>query len=226
MGGGGAPVHRLPCNAPIASLDIQHALQLEAGGLLALYTRWVALDSPNTVECPFEGCTALLSSTPSAPPDVHCSACGRGFCFHHGAAHLGASCAQFDAQHAQEEHASRVAQAKDGVKPCPGCHSPSFKFEGCNHMTCPRCPAHWCYSCGVRMNGGGWEEGPSVTQHFAGSQCRQFDLLLPPMQQLALEQGQPGQAQAQALAQAPPEAPPALQGGQLQRQRRAACAIA
>ena len=31
---------------------------------------------------------------------------------------------------------------------CPGCHCPTIKSEGCNHISC-RCGAHWCYKCGA-----------------------------------------------------------------------------
>jgi hypothetical protein len=35
----------------------------------------------------------------------------------------------------------------DGPK-CPKCFVPTFKNQGCNHITCP-CGAHWCYKCGA-----------------------------------------------------------------------------
>jgi hypothetical protein len=36
------------------------------------------------------------------------------------------------------------------VKECPGCHTPTQKSMGCDHMTCvvPRCGTHWCWTCG------------------------------------------------------------------------------
>lgn len=32
-------------------------------------------------------------------------------------------------------------------KTCPGCHTPTQKSGGCNHMACP-CGQHWCWECG------------------------------------------------------------------------------
>ena len=34
------------------------------------------------------------------------------------------------------------------IKYCPGCHVPSIKAGGCNHMTCTTCRTHWCFACG------------------------------------------------------------------------------
>ena len=31
---------------------------------------------------------------------------------------------------------------------CGRCQAPTYKIEGCNHMSCPRCEADWCYLCG------------------------------------------------------------------------------
>ncbi|KAK8857797.1 hypothetical protein M9Y10_016210 [Tritrichomonas musculus] len=33
-----------------------------------------------------------------------------------------------------------------GVKRCPNCNTPTYKYDGCNHITC-RCGKHWCYKC-------------------------------------------------------------------------------
>lgn len=35
-----------------------------------------------------------------------------------------------------------------GVKNCPKCNSRTEKITGCNHMTCTRCTAEWCWICG------------------------------------------------------------------------------
>jgi hypothetical protein len=35
----------------------------------------------------------------------------------------------------------------EGVKHCPFCGLPTFKYSGCNHITCARCNENWCYIC-------------------------------------------------------------------------------
>ncbi|KAI0651634.1 RWD-domain-containing protein [Trametes meyenii] len=37
--------------------------------------------------------------------------------------------------------------------PCPGCDLRVEKSAGCNHMTCIKCGMHYCYRCGVRLDG-------------------------------------------------------------------------
>lgn len=34
------------------------------------------------------------------------------------------------------------------TRPCAGCGVRVEKSHGCNHMTCGRCNAHFCYRCG------------------------------------------------------------------------------
>ena len=33
------------------------------------------------------------------------------------------------------------------VSKCPACKTPIYKTDGCNHMTCYRCSAEWCWIC-------------------------------------------------------------------------------
>jgi hypothetical protein len=33
------------------------------------------------------------------------------------------------------------------IKQCPNCNIEIEKTGGCNHITCPNCPAHWCWTC-------------------------------------------------------------------------------
>lgn len=40
-----------------------------------------------------------------------------------------------------------VAELKNEYRPCPGCDQLTIKTDGCNHMTCTSCAAHWCWAC-------------------------------------------------------------------------------
>ena len=35
----------------------------------------------------------------------------------------------------------------NNCKYCPRCGIPSYKFDGCNHMTCAKCKYQYCYIC-------------------------------------------------------------------------------
>jgi hypothetical protein len=49
------------------------------------------------------------------------------------------------------QNAARLRkQLEFPVKECPGCHTPTQKLRGCDHITCtvPRCGTDWCWTCG------------------------------------------------------------------------------
>ncbi|KAJ7135261.1 RWD-domain-containing protein [Mycena crocata] len=51
----------------------------------------------------------------------------------------------------QEEQLNKKWLA-DSTMACPGCALNIEKSLGCNHMTCTRCKAHFCYRCGDKLN--------------------------------------------------------------------------
>ena len=60
-----------------------------------------------------------------------CPYCGKHFCFF-----------------CKKWHFDNDKCVDNDHKHCPRCHTPVFKIEGCNHITCI-CGAHWCYKCGA-----------------------------------------------------------------------------
>ena len=46
--------------------------------------------------------------------------------------------------------AATLALLSSVSKPCPNpkCHVPTQKRDGCDHMKCTTCGAHWCWECG------------------------------------------------------------------------------
>lgn len=38
------------------------------------------------------------------------------------------------------------------TRACPGCQTRVNKSAGCNHMTCSKCLAHFCYRCGQKVS--------------------------------------------------------------------------
>ncbi|KAF8428187.1 hypothetical protein EV426DRAFT_331428 [Tirmania nivea] len=49
------------------------------------------------------------------------------------------------------EEEQRMGDERDDtrrkIRPCPRCHTMTQKTEGCNHITCSVCRAHWCWKC-------------------------------------------------------------------------------
>ncbi len=163
-----AAASRRECHAVIDPANVRAALA-GAPDALVRYERALALTAPDAVECPNKACGLVQKGSPARPAMV-CAGCGAAFCFSHGGAHPGATCAAFDRAHAAEEKATAAQLARDGVLPCPGCRAPTYKTEGCNHMTCANktCSTQWCWTCGSEIPGGG------VTEHFEGGLCQQF----------------------------------------------------
>lgn len=69
----------------------------------------------------------------------------------------------------------------DTTKPCPTCHTPIEKSEGCNHMTCARCRTEFCWICGIEY--GRDQNGTyNMMEHYydnefgriMGARCAQF----------------------------------------------------
>ena len=91
--------------------------------------------------------------------DIRCG-CGAFWCFRCGApAHRPATCAvaavwrrkvESDARNEPAEPDESTATRRwlrEFTKPCPGCHDPIEKNQGCNHMTCSSCHFEFCWVC-------------------------------------------------------------------------------
>ena len=50
---------------------------------------------------------------------------------------------------------------------CTRCGRHIEKNGGCNHMSCQRCNADWCWLCNKEMKGG----GGGVTEHYQSGEC-------------------------------------------------------
>ena len=127
-----AAAERRHCDADIAPADVRAGLQGNAQAL-ARYDRLLQLAAPGAVECPAPGCGAVQQGSPDAPA-MTCARCGGAFCYAHGAAHAGGTCADFDRAHAAENASTEALLKRDGCKPCPRCQSLTYKYEGCNHV--------------------------------------------------------------------------------------------
>ncbi|KAG2491350.1 hypothetical protein HYH03_010350 [Edaphochlamys debaryana] len=82
--------------------------------------------------------------------------------------HAGQSCAEYQAGRKGDSEFQQWA--KKHSKPCPKCRAPIEKREGCNHMTCSRCSAHFCWLCGE-----GFAEAGSTYDHLVKRHGGIFD---------------------------------------------------
>jgi hypothetical protein len=96
--------------------------------------------NPNLQECP--KCDELIAGDPSLP-DMTCASCQTAFCFHHGLAHAGRSCAKDPLLNRMSNAIWKMRHTRE----CPSCHGRIEKNGGCNHMTC-RCGFEICWKCG------------------------------------------------------------------------------
>jgi hypothetical protein len=74
-------------------------------------------------------------STTRNVPISQCNLCRTIWCTKCGKDHPGQLCA--------EENEEPLDH---GMKRCPSCRIPTFRIDGCFHMTCP-CGTHWCFDC-------------------------------------------------------------------------------
>jgi hypothetical protein len=116
---------------------------------------------PDALECPQCGAvcrdksrrSGLLRLVAAHNREVQCSECslptGLPYCFCavHGDAHLGKSCAEFEAEQQAIVRLNESYIASARVHPCPKCASPIEKNGGCLHMTCRSCGHEFCWCC-------------------------------------------------------------------------------
>ena len=136
---------------------------------LAASLRIWSLGSPDARACNTPDCQGL---TFVQPGDVSwtCSFCRTLWCVQCRKKHdPSVSCASF----AEEEKADdemRKLIASGSVKQCPVCKNGVQKNEGCNHMTCISCRAHFCYVCGDEL------DVAHPYSHFRCGACPLFDV--------------------------------------------------
>ncbi|KAG4440742.1 hypothetical protein IFR05_003786 [Cadophora sp. M221] len=80
------------------------------------------------------------------PPLTTCSGCLQTYDTFCGKYHPEYTCKEYLDIIDGTDAFSRYCAAA-GIKNCPGCQAPAEKFEGCNHVLCTRCHAHYCWVC-------------------------------------------------------------------------------
>lgn len=81
-------------------------------------------------------------------PDMICTGCQHSFCYFHGDGHPTIKCA--DSTFARESYFSAISSYCIELmltKKCPSCGVRIEKNQGCKHMHCMHCKAHFCWGC-------------------------------------------------------------------------------
>eukprot|EP00775_Hariotina_reticulata_P011699 gene11699-11843_t len=117
----------------------------------------------NAVECCVERGT-------DEPLDVICNGCGTTFCFScKEEAHRPVSCDTvrkwITKNSAESENLNWILA---NTKPCPKCHRPIEKNQGCMHMTCSQCRHEFCWLCN-----GAWADHGERTGGFYA--CNRYE---------------------------------------------------
>ena len=82
---------------------------------------------------------------------VDCIHCDRSTCFqHHIPWHEGVTCEEYDRLDLSNDPMSKK-YLKTFSKQCPKCRVKIEKIDGCDHMTCVRCEAEFCWYCLVEF---------------------------------------------------------------------------
>ena len=82
----------------------------------------------NAYRCPNRGCSGYFNA-----PQGH--------------SHTGMSCANFlILLNEGEDAVNQILLSK--YRECPDCRMKTDRIDGCNHIKCAKCSAHWCYACG------------------------------------------------------------------------------
>ena len=112
----------------------------------------------------------LVERAPDEPLDVLCS-CTTTFCFNcKEEAHRPVGCDTVrrwvTKNSAESENLNWILA---NTKPCPKCHRPIEKNQGCMHMTCSQCRHEFCWLC----NGPWGEHGERTGGFYA---CNRFEV--------------------------------------------------
>ena len=96
--------------------------------------------NPNLKWCPQAGCNRYVKKTGMLNKTAKCD-CGANVCLKCGQlAHPSKKCGTHEQEFIDWKKTNNC-------KFCPKCGISSYKFDGCNHMTCAKCKYSYCYIC-------------------------------------------------------------------------------
>lgn len=143
----------IPCNNNIRcpnhtcenKIDIQNCFKLLSSHSLrssvnqSLFSNYLRNET-SLIRCPKTGCefAAFMHDTDIYCPNFNCDKCGEKW-----------SNNLFIAKYSKQDLKNEISEIIIHMtcSPCPRCHVKINKTVGCDHMTCGKCKAEFCYCC-------------------------------------------------------------------------------
>jgi len=137
------------CTERVAIEDVQEVAPDQVPRWNTATTQLFVAGSREHSQCPSPDCPLvahICKDVVGRTPSVECTRCNHRYCFHcKEEPHEPARCSDMAEWNAIVE--SSELWVLKNTKKCPSCHANIEKNEGCNHMTCSRCRAEFCWLC-------------------------------------------------------------------------------
>lgn len=137
-------------------LNMQVADVMEEKEEIAYQEHFNAVGGGN---CPKPNCTFRFIKKDN-PESIVCERCELQFCTHCSLSHTQeyscAEAAEFQTLSVEDQESIKFIKAN--TKACPQCRAAVERADGCNHMACANCPAHFCYNCNGALPANPYDE--------------------------------------------------------------------
>jgi len=119
-----------------------------------------------------------ISDFPTGNTKFSCDSCSKNYCVCCKCEyHEGITCEESKANNSESEKLFAKWRQNSGAQQCPQCSITIEKNDGCNHMTCLKCKAHFCWKCpGVKQF---WNTAQECYAHLIEKHGGVFDI--PPL---------------------------------------------
>jgi len=138
------------CNLVIPfSIFTKYLEEKDLGAYNKFHCRSFTDDNINIKWCPAAGCDYVIEKLEGGNKQIFCK-CGNVFCYScNQEAHMPVDCSMREEWlKKNKSETPNVSWIMLNTKPCPKCHKPIEKNQGCNHMTCINgCSYQFCWIC-------------------------------------------------------------------------------
>jgi IBR domain. len=116
---------------------------------------------PNFRECPTPNCTHHFTSNTNNVHTMTCPECNVRYCSDCLHEHPNT----ITCQQIRQNNRANNEWIEQNTQPCPQCHTPIERTEGCLHMICRNCRYQFCWNCLQAAHCHGGCTRPTVNQH-------------------------------------------------------------